>query len=358
MLLVFSLCVVYAVYGFLVFFDEYLPSNHKKLIYWGTCMLLIFMAGTREVGIDPDSEVYEARYLDPYDNMLLDAVELSFILIAQTLSTLSSDVHLLFFFYALIGVTLKFVAFRRYGDSWLLMVLMYIGFYYELHETCQIRAGVLSGCMLLAVPYIADGKRWIAFLLMLLGTFFHTSGIILIALLFLTNKPLSRYWKLALTLSVPVAYVFAGVNIGLSLASEIPYIGPKLEAYNQIEEWGMGVVSSLELFSPFHLFTVAVFYYLLFWADELTERSRYFPIMIRIMALALVCYALFSFIPVIGERMGSMYRAIMIVLFPTIAYTLRPKWCGVLLFVLVSFVFFNFALRNMYGISFILSASE
>lgn len=357
MVLVFSICVLFALYCCLIFFDDNIPTRNKSIIYWGTCLLLIIMAGTREVGIDPDSEVYQSRFLDPYENNLLDAVEFSFIWIVQVLSQITNDVHSVFLVYAILGVTLKFIAFRRYDDSWLLMAFVYISFYYELHETCQIRAGVLSGCMLLSIPYIAEGKRWKAFLLMLVGTFFHSSGIILLALLFLTNKPLGRYWKISLALSIPIAYFFAGTNFGIGIVSEIPYIGNKIAAYSEIEEFGIGVLSSLELYSPFHLFTVAIFYYLLFWADILTEKSRYFPIMLRVMALALVSYALFSFIPVIGERMGSMYRTIMIVLFPTIAYTLSPKWGGVLLLLLVAFVYFNFALRNMYGISFILSAA-
>lgn len=358
MVLIFSICVIFTLYSCLIFFEDNLPANNKKIIYWSTCVLLIILAGAREVGIDPDSEIYQNRYLDPYEDNLLDAVEFSFIWIAQTLNKISSDVHLLFLVYAFLGVTLKFIAFRRYGDYWLLMVFVYISFYFELHETCQIRAGVLSGCMLLAVPYIADGKKWIAFFLMLLGTFFHSSGIILLALLFLSNKPLGRYWKMGLAVSIPIAYLFAGTNLGIGIVSEIPYIGNKIVVYNEIEERGRIVASSLELFSPFHLFTVALFYYLLFWADVLTEKSRYFPIMLKIMALSLVSYAIFSFIPVIGERMGSMYRTIMIVLFPTIAYTLNPKWGGTLLLFMVAFVYINFALRNMYGVGFILSANQ
>lgn len=356
MFLVFSVCLLYALYCILTFLEDYIPNNQRKIIYWSTCILLIIMAGTREVGIDPDSANYEHLFLNPYSNRSLDAVEFSFLIIAQTFNSITNDVHALFFVYALLGVLLKFIAFRKYDEnSWLLIVLMYISYYYELHETCQIRAGVLSGCMLMAIPYIADGQRMKALFWIIIGTFFHLSGIILLPLLFLGNKPLGKIWKILLALSVPVSYLFAGLNIGMDIFSEIPYIGNKLELYNQIEETGKGIVSSLELFSPFQLFTIAVFYYMLFWADVLTEKSRYFPLMLKIMAMALASYAFFSFIPVIGERMGSMYRTIIIVLFPTVVYTIWPKWGGVILFIMISFVFLNFSLRNMYGISFILN---
>lgn len=356
MFLVFSICVLYALYGLLIFVEDYIPENHRKLIYWGTCVLLILLAGTREIGLDPDSAEYEKTYLDPYNTDVMDSVEFTYIMIAQAFNSFTRDAHPLFLVYAFLGVLLKFCAFRRYTDSWLIVVFMYISFYYELHETCQIRAGVLSGCMLLAVPCIADGQRWKAFLWIAIGTCFHLSGIILLPLLFLRNKPLGWLWKTVLALSIPLSFAFAGFEVGLDFASEIPYIGDKIALYSEIENKGKQLVSSLNLFGPLHLLMVLLFYYLLFFADTLTERFRYFPLMLKILALALVSYAVFSFIPVMGERMCSMYRTIMIVLLPTIVYTLRPKWCGLLLLLMVSFIFINFSLRDMYNVSFILPA--
>ena len=309
MILVFSICVLFVIFGFLIFFADNIPAKQQKLICAATCLLLIILAGTREVGIDPDSQSYQSTFNSLQSDSLMDRVELSFIFIIKALRSISNDVHLFFFFYAILGVTLKFVAFSRYKESMLLMVLMYISFYYELHETCQIRTGVLSGCLLLAIPYIADNKRWIAFFCILIGTFFHTSGIILLPLLLFGNKPLNRYWKIALAVSVPVTYIFAGTKLGLDFASGIPYIGNKIEMYSKVAENSKVIVSSLELFSPFHLFMVAIFFYLLFWADVLTEKSPYFPIMMKTFGVAIVSYAVFSFIP-------------------AIAYTLRPKWGG------------------------------
>ena len=354
MFLVFSLCILYALYCLLALLEEYIPTNQKKIIYWGTCALLIIMAGTREVGLDPDSENYEYTFFNPYSDNALDTMEFTYIIIAQAFNSITDDVHYLFLVYALLGVGLKFVAFRKYSGSWLLMVFMYISFYYGLHETCQIRAGVLSACMLMAVPCIADGKRWMALLWIIIGSCFHMSGIILLPLLFLGNKPLGRKWKMTLALSVLFSFAFAGLNLGLDFASEIPYIGNKIDVYREIEEKGTMGMASLNIFGPLHLMMVMIFYYLLYYADVLTEKSRYFPIMLKILAAALVSYAVFSFIPVIGERMGSMYRAIIIVLIPTVIYTLQPKWCGFIILLLITFILINFSLRDMYGVTFFL----
>jgi len=349
--LVLTLCILYVLYGALVFIEDRVPAYQKNVIYWTTCFLLVLMAGTREVGLDPDSEEYEVTFLNQHVDSVQDSVEFTYIWLAEAINSFTDDVHFLFLFYALLGVTLKFVAFRRYGESWLLMVFVYISFYYELHETCQIRAGVLSGCMLLAIPFIADNRRWTAFFILLVGTCFHMSGLILFPLLLLGNKPLGRYWKIALALSIPLSYVFSGFNLGLEFASELPYIGNKIAIYQSVEEKGRASLSSLNLFGPLHLFVIMIFYYLLYYADVLTEKSRYFPMMIKILAAALVSYAVFSFIPAMGERMGSLLRIIIVVLLPSIIYTLQPKWCGVVLLILVTFVLINFSLRDMYGVA-------
>ena len=356
MFLVISICVLYALYGILIFFEDHIPANLKKSIFGITGIILIIMAGTREIGLDPDSELYANDYLNPFSDSITDSKEFTFIFIAQLFNSITKDAHALFLVYALLGVSLKFIAFRRYSDSWLLIVFVYISFYFELHETCQIRAGVLSGCMLLAMPYIAEDKRWHALLWIIIGCCFHVSGLMLLPLLFLGNKPLGRYWKIALALSIPLSYIFAGLNLGLDFTSKIPFIGNKLELYRAIDEKGRVSLSSLNIFGAVHIFFVIIFYYLLYFADALTEKSRYFPLMLKSLAIALVSYAVFSFLPVLGERMGSMYRTIIVVLFPAIVYSLQPKWCGVLLLCLISFILINFSLRDMYGVTFLLPA--
>ena len=120
--------MLFALYGLLIFFEDVIPTNHKKLIYWGTCILLIIMAGTREVGIDPDSENYEFSFLNPYSDNAFDAIEFTYVYIALAFNTFTNDVHSLFLVYALLGVLLKFVAVKRYGDTLLLMTCIYICF--------------------------------------------------------------------------------------------------------------------------------------------------------------------------------------------------------------------------------------
>lgn len=146
-----AIIILFTVTGGLVFLEKYL-GKYKLPIYIFTGILIILMAGLREVGIDPDSENYEQTYRNYYTTGASEGVEFSYILISSILNIFSNDVHLLFIFYALLGVSLKFFAFRYYSELCFLPVLVYLGFYYELHEMTQIRTGVLSGLFFCLLP--------------------------------------------------------------------------------------------------------------------------------------------------------------------------------------------------------------
>lgn len=67
-------------------------------------------------------------------------------------------------------------------------MMLYISFYFVLHEMTQIRAGVVSALFLLAVYYIAKKEKRKALLLIIVGSFFHYSSLALLPTLMLAIK--------------------------------------------------------------------------------------------------------------------------------------------------------------------------
>lgn len=340
---------MFALISMICFIEDRLDPKLKNVLFVIVGIILILMAGFREVGFDPDSDVYEDYYHSYYNINMLDSVDYSFILLAQFFNNFTKDVHILFLFYAFWGLTLKFVAFRTYAkDILFLITLMYVSYFYEMHETCQIRTGILSGLFLLAIPYIAEKKRWIAFLLLLLGTFFHMSGLILFPLLILDNKTFD--WKRMLFWSslIPLSYIFIKGLGAVSLESEIPYIGSKLETYQEEEDTGARIVSGLNVYSPLQFFSVFIFYYLMFFANEISKKVKYFPLLLKIYAVGMFTMVVFSFLPVLGERIGWLYRTVTIVAVPCIYYTIKPRWLSICIVIFVCFIYLNYSLRSMY----------
>lgn len=326
----------------LSFLEKYM-GKYKLIVYLAIGLILILLAGLREVGIDPDSENYEEAYHHYYSNSIFEGVEYSFILISTILNYFSSDVHLLFLFYAFLGVGLKFISFRKYSELWFLPVLVYIGYYYELHEMTQIRTGILSGIFLLSIKYLAEEKRIHYVLLILIGAFFHISAIALLPFVFLTNKPLSPKMRLFWLLIIPAAYMFYFTSSVILINLDIPYIGTKIASYQDETEKGISAVQ-INVLSPRHLFTLLTFIYLLYFHDTILMYNKYFPILIKIFSISLVAFVALSFLPVLAQRVSYLYQIVSIVLITNVYYTIKPKWAGILLVTAIAFVHLNYAL--------------
>ena len=118
---------------------------------------MILIAGLRPVGIDPDSNNYEYTYIHYDTPNALEGVEYSYLFLSMIFNKITSDVHILSLFYALLGVGIKFFAFRKLSNTYFLPVIVYIGYYFIMHECMQIRTGILSAVFLLYIKAIGDG---------------------------------------------------------------------------------------------------------------------------------------------------------------------------------------------------------
>ena len=65
----------------LCFLEHRLSKKYNITIYITLGVILIILAGLREVGIDPDSDNYEAAYRNYYSSNMLGSVDYSFLLL-------------------------------------------------------------------------------------------------------------------------------------------------------------------------------------------------------------------------------------------------------------------------------------
>jgi hypothetical protein len=220
---------------------------------------------------------------------------------------------------------------------------MYIGYYFIAHEMMQIRTAVLSGLFLLSIYYQVEDRRLIAFLLILAGSFFHYSGLILLPLLFLSSEYMSVKKRILWVALLPASYIvfFWGLNILLSL--DIPFIGAKIMTYQAEEETGNGV-GYVNVFRPLHLFSIALMFYLMIFYDAISQKTKYFTLLLKIFIIGLCSYELLGFLPVLAQRVNMLLLTVTIPLYTYIFYTIRPKWAAILVVVSIAFVYLNYAL--------------
>lgn len=324
------------------FLEEYLGA-YKKFLYFFFAVALILLAGFREIGVDPDSDNYEYTYQHYESDTEQERVETSYIFLSMLLNNFTSDAHAIFLLYAIFGVGLKFLAFRKLSPLWFLPLVVYMGYYFELHEMTQMRTGIVSGLFLLSIPLIADGKRGKALLLLLIGALFHISALALIPVVFLSNKKMTMRWKLIWACVIPFGYMMYFSGTSVLLNADLPYVGNKLALYQTAAEKVYQVVT-VNVFSPIHLLSVMLFYYMLFFYDTIVEENKYVTIMLKVFSLGLACFTIFSFVPVLAQRMCYLLNIVNIILYTNIFYTFRPKWSSALLICALSLLLLNYGM--------------
>lgn len=318
--MIYAISILFLFACIAAFYEEYL-SSIKWEIYIGLGALLILCAALRPIGMDNDSENYE-YYFVRYDHPMLEiTVEYSFRILSKWFYHWFHDVHSIFFLYALLGLSFKFMAFRKLTPLPLLAVAVYIGYYYILHEFTQIRVGVASGLFLLAIKPMSEKQYKKSLLLICIALFFHYSSIVLLPLLMLSNKEMTKRDKIIWGSLIPIGYFVYFLHINIS-SLPIPYISDKLEAYQEMKD--SGFLDEVNVFNMVFLVKIVIFYYILYMYDLIKEHNEYLPLLLKIMSLSMFSFTALSSFPVLAFRVSELYGIVEILLFTSIFYTIRP----------------------------------
>lgn len=302
-------------------------QRYNLAIYISIAIALILFAGLREVGFDRDSENYE-NYFYNYDDPSLElGVEISFRLLSKFFSSFSNDVHTLFMFYALIGVSLKMIALKKLTPFYYLPLAIYIGYYYLLHDLTQIRAGVVSGLTLLAIPFVCQGKRKIALAILLFACLFHYSAIVLLPIVFFSHKEMSEKERWIWGTLLPLGYFIHFLPVNITTVIHIPYITDKIILYEELRDKGI-IGDEINIFNLVFLVKCVLYIYVLYFYDSIKKIDGNLSIIIKMMGIYIFIFPCLSKLPVLSFRVSELYGIVEIVMFTYITYTIRPQWIG------------------------------
>ena len=341
------ICVMFFVTVLLAYIEDLL-GKYRLPTYIVICLALILIAGTRMVGGDPDSANYEGTFITILSGGEELLVEYSFVVLSKFAGIFGKNIHILFFIYAILGVSLKFVAFRQLSESWFMPVFFYISYFFIFHECMQMRTGVLSAMFLLSIKPWGEGNKLKAFGYLLVGFVFHYSALILFPLLFLGNKVMTFKERVFWALLIPFGYVlfYGGFSFFLDFSTDLPYIGEKLAAYQIGVERGLSSLF-VNVFSPLFLFTAFLYYYLLYFQDTLVEKNKYYPLMIKILGIGIFSYVALGSLPAMAQRVNLLLRVVSIILYTNVFYTLLPRWASISIAALIAFIFLNYAVPSV-----------
>lgn len=328
-LLAFCFFVLICIFG-VVANSAVITKPTEQLMFRCIAIALICFVGFRQVGIDQDSRAYELFYSFDLPTLWLTA-EPTFVLIVEALRHFLSRTDglvYLFLIYATLGIIVKFTAIKKLTDLTWLTVVVYFSTYFLLHEFTQIRAAIASGLILLAVIPIAERRLSRFLALITTAVFFHYSALVAYPLYFLSNRQLTKGTKYVLGLSLPVGVAFHFLNINPILAIPIETVQLKLEVY-ALSESMRGL--KLNVFNALYLIRYAVFYVLVYFSSLLQERSRYFPVLLKIYAMSLFAYLALSTNSTVAMRISELLGIVEIILIPLLYYTTKPRRIAVIL---------------------------
>lgn len=326
--------IIFLLIAMFCYFEDYI-TDYKNTIYFNFCIALILLAGFRVVGVDPDSDNYEYYFHNVFKASALGMMEPSFKYICMILGRITTNVHVLFLVYAVAGVTIKLYAFKRLSPILFVPLLFYISFYFELHEMTQMRAGIVSGLYLLALKHLGNGSRKKAAFLILIGSLFHFSSLVLLPILFVNNKDCNRRQTLFWLLLIPLGYLVYWGGMNILLNPDIPFIGQKMAIYQTAMEKGRQTVD-INIFDPLHLMAILLFYYTYFFRETIKENCPDFNVIFKATAIGLFAYSALAFLPVLALRVSQLYCVANIILYTGIVFTLKQRWAGISLAVLLA----------------------
>ena len=316
---------LYVAFYLFALYAEGLQPRFKR--YWliAICIVLVFLAGTRDSSW-PDTEVYIESFLD-YTPTLSELTqysqpfgyaEMGFYYIGVVVKTFTSNVAIYFLVVAMLSFFFLYRAFDRYCLYPILGVCAYVSRFYLARNFIQIRAGLSYAIILMAVQYITkkDWKRY--FVWVFIAYLFHHSALIAVPLYFLCMIDIK---KKHIVIGTVIAFIIAGFysNVVRSFvadsASDLSVETYVAEEYQR--EWGLA--NPMIYFQTFLLmiYTFTEDKMRLTTSHYITIRNAYFYSTVILITLS--CYTALS------GRVSSQFATFEMVIIPSIAFSFMKK---------------------------------
>lgn len=302
--------------------------------------LLILIATLRPVGFDQDSPNYATEMLLNFDQLSFSNKEPAYWLIQQlNLLIFAGNPNTFFFAFAVISITIKFYAIKKYSLIPWLGLLCYIAFFYIIQDMTQIRAGVAIGFVFMSTRDIINKNLRGFITKIFLATMFHYSAIIF-ALLYLIRGDINN--RKFFYLSLPIlGLIIAKLNLFqhllFSMAQFLPvFLASKINIYHELL-----LSNKLETVNPINLgniFLLCICYFSYYLYSKnyhsvmVSEKNSYPDLQneyinysIKFLCIGFFILFSFSFVEVFAYRIANFLFFYLVILIPYVAMHIKPR---------------------------------
>lgn len=323
---------LYVAFYLFALYAESLPRRNKKYWLMAICIVLAFLAGTRDSSW-ADTITYMDSFLN-YTPSFSDLTqysrpygydEMGFYYIGVFVKSYTSNVSIYFVIVALLSFLFLYKAIDKYCLYPIFGVCAYISRFYLARNFIQIRAGLSYAIVLMAVQYITtkDWKRYFAWVFV--AYLFHHSALIAVPLYFICMINMKKaHIVIGLIISFIIAAFYSNVirSLVADNASDLS-VETYVDDFYQ-REWGLA--NPMIYFQTFLLlvYTFTENRMKLTTSHYIAIRNAYFYSTIILITLS--CYTALS------GRVSSQFATLEIVIIPSIAYSFlkRDRWIAYL----------------------------
>lgn len=320
------LFVLFFIVAVLAFTEDLMTKRQKLTVLLGLCIVMIFLAATKDVETVADADAYGDLFYNNDDPLIELATEPTFIYLSRFIISIGGAFALVFLFYALVTIPLKLTMLYKMTPLVFTAMLIYVPVYYELHDLVQIRAGAAGAFLLCSLYFFTDKRYVLCGVMVAIAISFHYSSAIFIPLYFMGNKPMGKIWRLVLASAIPIG--FAMYFLHLDLFSFLPssIAGGKMDYYQASAETGTWDELTVPYKNIFFLTKCAVLCVGLYFYDYIKDESRYITIFLKAEAASIFMYLSVATIPVFASRTSDLFGIIDPWLFASMAFLVRPRY--------------------------------
>lgn len=334
---------------------EYVSDKPSRLALYTLSFVLIIFAGTREIGIDPDSDNYQ-RIFDNYSEVNFFDGGLTNILyepLSKAIFFLTSrfgfNIETVFLFYAVTSIGLKGMLIRKISPLPMLSMYLFCCHFFLYYEMVQIRAALAMGIALFACLISWQKPYWSLGILLLASTI-HVSAILGIAFYIFKEFSigLKKYFAVLLGCLV-IALIFLVLP---SLFLELLAFLPLAKAEDYLE-----IINSFEPASIYGITMIHLAPALLgLWLIDRNIITDGFEIRaIQFYSMCIPYYLIFLPISVMAYRSSEFFQFAGVIVIPILLK--RLTW-GPVLFVLlliagIGVSYFTLHVRELFPIGYI-----
>ena len=294
-------------------------SRIDQLLLGGLGFLLILSCAFKSVEEVADAEGYVEGFYATSVNERIEPLSTLFFNISKQIFDTPVG---MFFFFALVAISIRVLGIIKNAAFIWASVAIYLSQIFILHDFIQIRASIASAILLCSIAPLYNRDLKLFLVMGSIATLFHYSAIIMFAF-YLFNPTRINKWIYGSVLLVCYGSVFCGLSLGYVVQFiPIPFVQHAFAAY----ELTMATAGlEINIVSWPQIMRCCIFLFLLFYYKSIISHYKYTTLLLKLYAVGLCSYVIFADIPTFANRISELIFVFEILLFPLIAYAVRPS---------------------------------